>query len=297
VFEGRDERFAGIRGDTELRILFDDGRWLEGPSYSPQGRFLLFSDIPNDRVLRYDEVSGRVDTWARPAGFENGRTVDSQGRFISCQHGYRRVVRREHDGSTTVLADAYGGLPLNSPNDVVAHSDGSVWFTDPTYGILTEYEGHRALEQLGSRNVYRWAAGSGDAGFGDASLTAVSDALTQPNGLAFSTDETLLYVSDSERRTITVFDVEGAELRNGRPFASSGAGYDGLRLDDQGRVWAATGEGIHVYHPDGTLLGLLQLPEIAANLEFGGPQRNILYVTATTRLYAIRVTVEGAKRL
>lgn len=294
VFERRDARFDGIRGDSELRILFDDGRWLEGPSYSPQGRFLLFSDIPNDRVLRYDEVTGRVDVWAQPAGFENGRTVDSQGRFLSCQHGNRRVVRREHDGSTTVLADAYAGHPLNSPNDVVAHSDGSVWFTDPTYGILTEYEGHRAAELLGSRNVYRWAA---DPRSGDASLTVVTDALTQPNGLAFSPDESLLYVSDSERRTVTVFDVDGGELRSGREFASSHAGYDGLRLDDQGRVWAATGEGVHVYHPDGALLGVLRLPEIVANLEFGGPQRNLLYITATTRLYAIRVTVEGAKRL
>lgn len=294
VFERLDERFDGIRGDSELRILFDDGRWLEGPAYSPQGRFLLFSDIPNDRVLRYDEVSGRIDVWASPAGFANGRTVDTQGRFVECQHGYRRVVRREHDGSTSVLADAYGGLPLNSPNDVVARSDGSVWFTDPSYGILTEYEGHRSEEHIGSRNVYRWAAESGAV---DASLTAVVDILTQPNGLAFSPDERLLYVSDSELRTITVFDVDGDGLRNERPFASSDAGYDGLRLDDQGRVWAATGEGIHVYDRDGTLLGLLRLPEIAANLEFGGPQRNTLYITATTRLYAIRVTVEGAKRL
>jgi gluconolactonase len=289
VFERRDDRFEGIRGDTELRILFDDGRWLEGPSYSPQGRFLLFSDIPNDRVLRYDEVSGRVDVWSQPAGFENGRTVDAQGRFISCQHGNRRVVRREHDGSTTVLADAYNGLALNSPNDVVARSDGSVWFTDPTYGILTDYEGHRSVEQIGSRNVYRWAP--------DAPLAVVADTLTQPNGLAFSPDETLLYVTDSELRTITVFDVVHDELQNGREFASSAAGYDGIRLDDRGRLWAATGEGVHVYDPDGTLLGVLRLPEIAANLEFGGPQRNLLYITATTRLYVIRVTVEGAKRL
>ncbi len=289
VFERRDARFDGIRGDSELRILFDDGRWLEGPAYSPQGRLLLFSDIPNDRVLRYDEVSGRADVWEHPAGFANGRTVDPEGRFVSCQHGHRRVVRREHDGSTTVLADSYRGRRLNSPNDVVARSDGSVWFTDPTYGILTEYEGHRGTEEVGGRNVYRWAP--------DEPLAAVCDALTQPNGLVFSPDESLLYVSDSERRTITAFDVDGAELRNAREFASSHAGFDGMRVDTQGRVWAATGEGIHVYHPDGVLLGVLRLPETAANLEFGGPQRNVLYITATTRLYGIRVTVEGAKRL
>jgi gluconolactonase len=297
VFERRDERFASIRGDSQLRILFDDGRWLEGPAYSPQGRFLLFSDIPNDRVLRYDEVSGRVDVWEQPAGFTNGRTVDGQGRFVTCQHGYRRVVRREHDGSTTVLADAYDGRQLNSPNDVVAHSDGSVWFTDPSYGIMSDYEGHSGEELIGSRNVYRWSAGAStkDAGE-DARLTVATDALTQPNGLAFSPDESLLYVSDSEHGSITVFDVDDGALNGGRPFASSDVVYDGLRIDTEGRVWAAATDGIHVYDPDGTLLGVLGLPEIVANLEFGGPQRNLLYITATTRLYVIRLTVQGAKR-
>ncbi|MHA7984315.1 SMP-30/gluconolactonase/LRE family protein [Rathayibacter sp. CAU 1779] len=289
VFERRDARFDGIRGDSELRILFDDGRWLEGPAYSPQGRFLLFSDIPNDRVLRYDELSGRVDVWEHPAGFYNGRTVDPQGRFVSCRQGDRSVVRREHDGSTSVIADSYEGHRLNSPNDVVVRSDGSVWFTDPTYGILSDYEGHRGAEELGSRNVYRWSA--------DAGLAAVCTALTQPNGLAFSPDESQLYVTDSERRTISVFDVRGDRLDPGRELVSSDAAFDGLRIDTVGRLWVATTEGIHVYDPDGTLLGLLQLPETAANLEFGGPQRNLLYITATTRMYVIRVTVEGAKRL
>ena len=289
VFERKDARCDVIRGDSELRILFDDGRWLEGPAYSPQGRFLLFSDIPNDRVLRYDEVSGRVDVWSRPAGFENGRTVDPEGRFISCQHGNRRVVRREHDGAIRVLADAYDGRRLNSPNDVVARSDGSVWFTDPSYGILTEYEGHRGTEEIGSRNVYRWAP--------DAPLTVVCDSLTQPNGLAFSPDESLLYVSDSELRTITVFDVLGDAASAPRPFAANDAGYDGMRIDTEGRIWISTTEGVEIYHPDGILLGLLRLPETAANLEFGGPQRNLLYITATTRLYVIRLTVEGCPRL
>jgi gluconolactonase len=298
VFERRDARFAGIRGDTELRILFDDGRWLEGPSYSPQGRFLLFSDIPNDRALRYDELSGRVDTWEQPAGFPNGRTVDRQGRFVTCQHGLRRVVRREHDGSTTVLVQDHLGRRLNSPNDVVVHSDGSVWFTDPSYGIMSDYEGHRGDELIGSRNVYRLSedADSADAAPSDARLAVATDALTQPNGLAFSPDEALLYVSDSEHGTITVFDVV-AGLSGGREFASSDVVYDGLRVDSVGRVWAAATDGIHVYDPDGTLLGLLRTPEIVANLEFGGPQRNLLYITATTRLYVIRLTVQGARRL
>lgn len=292
VFEPRDARFEGIRGDTELRILFDDGRWLEGPAYSPHGRFLLFSDIPNDRVLRYDEVSGRVDVWASPAGFPNGRTIDIQGRFVECQHGHRRVVRREHDGSTSVIADAYSGLPLNSPNDVAAHSDGSLWFTDPSYGIMSDYEGHRADEAIGSRNVYRWSAAESE----DARLAIAADSLTQPNGLAFSPDESLLYVSDSDRRTITTFDVDGGALSGERLFASSDAVFDGLRVDTAGRVWAAATDGIHVYDPDGTLLGVLLLPEVAANLEFGGSQRNLLYITATTRLYVIRLTVQGAAK-
>ena len=291
VFESLDPRFAGIRGDREVRILFDDGRWLEGPAYSPQGRFLLFSDIPNDRVLRYDELSGRVEVWAHPAGFTNGRTVDPEGRFVQCEHGNRRVVRFEHDGSQRVIADAYAGHRLNSPNDVVVASDGAVWFTDPTYGILTDYEGHRSIEEIGSRNVYRWTPDAKDA-----RLTAVVDDLSQPNGLVFSPDESLLYVSDSDRDTVTVYDVVDGAPRNARLFATHDAGYDGMRVDSVGRVWAATGEGIHVYHPDGSLLGLLRLPETAANLEFGGPQRNLLYITATTRLYLIRVTVAGASR-
>lgn len=289
VFEQEDARFTGIRGDTELRILFDDGRWLEGPAYSPQGRFLLFSDNPNDRVLRYDEVSGRVDVWEHPAGFQNGRTVDRQGRFIACQHGERRVVRREHDGSSTVLADSFDGHRLNSPNDVVAHSDGSVWFTDPSYGILSDYEGHRADEELGSRNVYRWAP--------DAPLTVVSDAETQPNGLAFSPDESMLYITDSERRTIVAFDVENGSVSNRREFVSSDVVFDGLRIDTAGRLWVAASDGIQIFHPDGALLGRIRLPETAANLEFGGPQRNLLYITATTTLYVLRLTVEGARRL
>ena len=289
VFESRDPRFEGIGGDVELRILFDDGRWLEGPAYSPQGRFVLFSDIPNDRVLRYDELSGRVDVWAHPAGFTNGRTVDAEGRFVTCEHGNRRVVRTEHDGSTRVIADAYDGKRLNSPNDVAAHSDGSIWFTDPSYGIMTDYEGHRSDEEIGSRNVYRWHP--------EAPLAPVVETLTQPNGLVFSPDESLLYVGDSERRTITVFNVSSDGLSDGSELCALDTVVDGMRVDDAGRIWAATEEGIHVYDPDGSLLGLLRLPETASNLEFGGPQRNLLYITATTRFYVIRVKVTGASRL
>jgi gluconolactonase len=294
-----DERFVDIGGDRELRVLFDDGRWLEGPAYSPQGRFLLFSDIPNDRVLRYDEVSGRVDVWAHPAGFTNGRTVDREGRFIQCEHGNRRVVRFEHDGSPRVIADALDGKRLNSPNDVVAHADGSIWFTDPHYGIRSDYEGHRGDEEIGSRNVYRWSESDG--------LGVATSALDGPNGLAFSPDGSLLYVSDSEHCSIVVFPVEStfpvggtalahAVLGAPRTFATSQVVYDGLRIDVEGRVWAAAEDGIHVYHPDGTLLGRLHLPCTASNLEFGGPQRNTLYITATARLYVLRVNVQGVRK-
>ncbi|MFT4220910.1 MAG: SMP-30/gluconolactonase/LRE family protein [Microbacterium sp.] len=288
-FESLDSRFEGIGGDRELRVLFDDGRWLEGPAYSPQGRFLLFSDIPNDRVLRYDELSGSVDTWASPAGFTNGRTVDREGRFVQCEHGGRRVVRFGHDGSPAVIADAWDGKRLNSPNDVVAHSDGSLWFTDPHYGIRNDYEGHRGEEEIGSRNVYRWREDDG--------LAVASDALDGPNGLAFSPDETLLYVSDSERKSIARFSVDGGRLGGQTTFATADVVYDGLRVDTEGRVWAAAEDGVHIYHPDGALLGRLPMPHVVSNLEFGGPQRNMLYLTATSRLYVMRVTVQGVDKL
>lgn len=287
-FQVLDERFAGVGGDRFVQRVFDGGRWLEGPAYAPAGRFLLFSDIPNDRVLRYDEVSGRTDVFATPADFPNGRTLDPQGRFVSCEHGARRVTRLEHDGSVTVLADRWQGMRLNSPNDVVVRSDGSVWFTDPDYGIQSDYEGHRGTSEIGARHVFRLDPGTG-------ALDVVADDFVQPNGLAFSADEQRLFVVDSDRHTIRVFDVEGAALHGGEVFAADDLGYDGVRFDDEGRLWGAAQDGVHCYHPDGTLLGKLLLPEIVANLEFGGPQRNHLYLTATTSLYTLRVNVRGAR--
>ena len=170
---GAGRAVCGHRRRSDVDRLYADGRWLEGPAYHRAGRFVLFSDIPNDRVLRYDEISGRVDVFLAPAGFTNGRTVDRQGRFVTCEHGNRRVTRIEHDGSTKILADAFQGQPLNSPNDVVEHADGSIWFTDPTYGIKTDYEGHQATSAIGSTNVYRWAPSTGE-------LTAVSPTSPSP---------------------------------------------------------------------------------------------------------------------
>ena len=286
-FQVLDDRFAGIGGDRWVQRLFADGRWLEGPAYAPAGRFLLFSDIPGDRVLRYDEVSGRTEVFTTPADFPNGRTVDGRGRFVSCEHGARRVTRLEHDGSVTVLADAWQGRRLNSPNDVVVHSDGSVWFTDPSYGIHSDYEGHRGVSEIGARYVFRLDP--------DGSLAVVADDFSQPNGLAFTADERRLFVVDSEEHTIRAFDVAGGSLSGGELFASDPQGYDGIRFDDDGRLWAAAQDGVHCYDPDGTLIGKLLLPEIVANLTFGGPQRNVLYLTATTSLYALRVNVRGAR--
>jgi gluconolactonase len=286
-FEVLDPRFAGTGGDRSVARLFSGGRWLEGPAYHPAGRFVLFSDIPNDRVLRYDEVSERTDVFITQAGFTNGRTVDRQGRFVACEHGERRVTRIEHDGSIKVLATAYKGRRLNSPNDVVEHSDRSLWFTDPTYGIRTDYEGHEATSEIGSRNVYRLDPDNDN-------LTAVAEDFAQPNGLAFSPDERQLCIVDSELHRIKVFDVDHGKLSGGDLFCADDKGYDGIRFDHLGRLWGAAYDGLHCYDPDGSLIGKLRLPEITSNFTFGGRQRNHLYITATSSLYGIRVSFRGA---
>ena len=287
-FEALDERFARVHGDHAMERLFDDGRWTEGPAYFPAGRYLVFSDIPNDRMLRWDETTGAVGVFRQPAHYANGHTVDRMGRLISCEQGPRRVTRTEPDGSVTVLADRYRGDRFNSPNDVVEHSDGSVWFTDPSYGIDSDYEGHRADRELDGCHVYRIAP--------DGAVHRVTDDFAQPNGLAFSADESVLYIADSFRRHIRRFEVTGdGALTGGDVFASCGAGtFDGVRLDDGGRIWAATHEGLHCFAPDGTLIGKLHVPEIVSNLTFGGPRRNDLFITTASSVYAIRVTVNGA---
>ncbi len=287
-FEVLDERFAGTGGDRYVDRLYADGRWLEGPAYHPAGRFVLFSDIPNDRVLRYDEIGGRVETFLSPAGYTNGRTVDRQGRFVTCEHGGRRVTRIEHDGSTRVLADAFEGQPLNSPNDVVEHADGSIWFTDPSYGIRTDYEGHQATSAIGSHNVYRLDPSTDE-------LTAVCTDFAQPNGLAFAPDEQQLFIVDSELHHIRVFDVDHGKLSGGAVFAADDQGYDGIRFDHRGRLWGAAHDGLHCYDADGSLIGKLHLPEITANFTFGGPQRNQLYACSTSSLFSLRVNFRAAR--
>lgn len=286
-----DERFRGCAGDARTERIFTGGRWVEGPAYFPAGRYLVFSDIPNDRIMRWDETTGVVGVFRHGAGYANGHTVDRQGRLISCEHGNRRVTRTEHDGSVTVLADRLAdGRRFNSPNDVVERSDGSVWFTDPSYGIDTDYEGHQATSEIGACHVYRIDPVDGV-------VRIVADDFAMPNGLAFSADERRLYVVDTARKHLRRFDVAtDGGLTGGEVFAVCDAGtFDGVRLDASGRLWAAAHDGLHCFDPDGTLLGKLRFPEVVSNLTFGGPQRNLLFVTASTSVYALRVNFTGLR--
>lgn len=286
VYEAIDPRFD-VHGDRHAVRLFDGGRWLEGPAYHRAHRILLFSDIPNDRILRYDERTGSVDVFLHPAGFANGRTVDAEGRFIWCEHGGRRVVRLEHDGTLGVVADAYDGEPLNSPNDVVVHPDGAIWFTDPTYGIQSDYEGHAAAQRQAHRGVYRVDPRTGDV---EARITD----LVQPNGLCVADAGRTLFVTDSEAGALWRYAIaEDGTTTTGERISETDAGCDGIRMDAVGRIWLAAHDGVRCHAQDGTLLGRIPFPETVANLEFGGPQRNILYITATTSLYALRTTASA----
>jgi gluconolactonase len=296
-FEMLDERFAVcVKRSARLDHLYDGCRWAEGPAYFPAGRYVMWSDIPNDRMLRWDETTGTVGVLRQPAGNSNGNTVDRAGRLVSCEHGNRRVTRTEHDGSITVIADRFEGKRLNSPNDVVVQSDGSIWFTDPAYGIESDYEGNRGESEIGACHVYRVDAGTG-------ACRIVADDFDRPNGLAFSPNERLLYVSDTGTRRdpdgpphIRVFKVgDDGKLTNGAMFARCTVGvFDGFRLDEAGRIWTSAGDGVHCYDPDGTLIGKVLVPEPVANVVFGGLKRNRLFICATTSLYSVLLPVNGA---
>ncbi|MGN9908526.1 SMP-30/gluconolactonase/LRE family protein [Phytohabitans sp. LJ34] len=289
-FEILDERFAGYGGDAYLTRLHTGGRWLEGPAYFAAGRYLVFSDIPNDQILRWDETTGAVGVFRAPSGYANGNTVDRHGRLVTCEHGNRRVTRTEHDGSVTVLADRYRGQRLNSPNDVVERADGSIWFTDPSYGIDSDYEGYKSESEIDACNVYRVDPSSGE-------VRLVAGDFVRPNGLAFTLDERRLYIVDTREKHVRVFDVgDSGDLRGGEVFATCTAGsFDGMRLDHRGNVWVSAHDGVHVFAPDGTLIGKLLVPEIVSNLTFGGPRRNDLFVTATSAVYTLRVNVTAGR--
>jgi gluconolactonase len=283
---------------TKLEKLWSGARWAEGPAYFPAARHLIFSDIPNDRLLRFNESDDTTSVFLSPCGHQNGHTVDRQGRLIACEHSGRAITRTEHDGSRTVLASHYRGNRLNSPNDVVVKSDDSVWFTDPTYGIDSEYEGYTAQSEIGGSYVYRIDPADG-------AVTAIVTDMCKPNGLAFSPDETLLYVADtgmthdpSVAPVIRAFPItpDGRRVEPSSLVATCDAGmFDGFRVDTRGHIWTSTGAGVSCYHPDGTLLGKIPVPELVANLTFGGPRRNRLYIMGQTSLYALFVNAQGPK--
>lgn len=297
-YEIIDPRFADyIIPLCALEVLHRGMRWAEGPVYFPDVRHLLFSDIPNNRMLRWEEETGTVSQFRYPSNFSNGNTRDRQGRLITCEHGTRRVTRTEPDGGITVLATHFGSKRLNSPNDVVVQSDGTVWFTDPPYGILSDYEGYKAESEIGANYVYRL-----DPSTGQPRIEA--DDFDKPNGLAFSPDESLLYVADSGRshgedrpHHVRVFKVgTDGTLSGGEIFAEIDPGIpDGLRVDTDGNVWISAGDGVHCYAASGKLLGKLLIPETVANMTFGGPRRNRLFITATSSLYAVYLNTAGVQ--
>jgi gluconolactonase len=288
-----DPRFGGlVVGHEIVERLWTGGRWLEGPVWFGDGHYLLFSDIPNNRILRWDERTGRVEPYREPSDNANGNTRDLVGRLVTCEHLTRRVTRTNHDGTITVLMDSYDGKPLNAPNDVIVSRDGAVWFSDPGWGITGNYEGDQADEQIG-RYVWRIDPSSG-AG------SPVIEGMDRPNGLCFSPDETRLYVVDIGH--IRVFDMDGARPVNGRVFVDMApGGSDGIRCDRDGNLWAAAGDGgagfdgVHCYAPDGTLLGRIHLPETCSNLVFGGVKKNRLFMTASRSLYSVYVEALGAQ--
>jgi len=296
-FEVVDKRFARyVLPNASLERIAEGCRWTEGPVWFGDGGYLLFSDIPNNRILRWIEGVG-VSVYRQPSQNSNGHTRDQEGRLISCLHGARSVVRTEHDGRITVLADSYKGGRLNSPNDVVVKSDGSIWFTDPHYGIIMDYEGERAEEELPC-HVYRLDPRTGVLGI-------VSDEFDCPNGLCFSPDESLLYVAetgrmheDNGRREIRVFPVADAasgKLGKGRRFYTPDVGIaDGFRADEDGNIWTSAGDGVHCVSPGGELLGKIRLPSIVSNVCFGGRHRSRLFICATQEVYAVYLDRRGA---
>lgn len=293
-FEVIDPSFeACFIGHARVERLWSGARWSEGPVWFAAGRYLLWSDIPNNRILRWDETDGSVSTFRQPSNNTNGHTVDREGRLVSCEHLTRRVTRTEHTGAVTVIADSFEGKRLNSPNDVVVRSDGSIWFTDPSYGILMDYEGARAESEIGACHVY-CVSPEGD-------IRIAADDYVKPNGLAFSPDETELYIADTGithdaggPRHIRKHKVTGDALGPGEVFATCTEGvFDGFRFDRDGRIWTSAADGVHCLDKNGTLIGKVHIPEMVANVCFGGPKLNRLFICGTTSLYSVFLNVNG----
>lgn len=290
-----DNRFRRyIIGNTVIKRLYTGTLWAEGPAWNGVGRYLVWSDIPNNVQMRWIEDDGRVTTFRNPAGNSNGNTFDYEGRQISCEHGGRRVVRYEPNGTVTVIAEKFQGKRLNSPNDAVVHPDGGIWFTDPMYGIRGNYEGFRSDSELPVA-VYRADSKAGQ-------VDKVSDEAGGPNGICFSPDYKKLYVADTGMpRDIKVWDIDGKALRNGKRFVQldiPGTGApsaaDGIRCDTDGNIWAGARPGVQVIAPSGERIGMIRLPETCANVCFGGAKRNRLFMTASQSLYAVYVETTGA---
>lgn len=301
-----DKRFAKIKiGNTSIQRVATGYQWAEGPAWNGAGRYLIWSDIPNDRQMRYLDEDSHVSQLRSPAGNSNGNTFDWQGRQLSCEHGNRRVVRYDQTGAVTVIADKFEGKPFNAPNDIVVHPDGDIWFTDPGYGILGYYEGHKEKLEL-KEAVYRVDGKTG-------AVAKVADDLYKPNGLCFSPDYKKLYICDTGSthypeapKNIRVYDVQGKAIRNGRQYISmdlpgKGAGLaDGIRADVEGNIWVGAGwvgagyDGVHIFASDGARIGQILLPEMCANLCFGGVKRNRLFMAASQSLYSVYVETQGA---
>ncbi|CAM5761882.1 SMP-30/gluconolactonase/LRE family protein [Bosea minatitlanensis] len=287
---------SAIVANARVELIHSGMRWSEGPVYFADGDYYLWSDIPNDRMLRWVDGGG-VSVFRSPSNHANGNTRDRQGRLVTCEHGGRRVTRTEPDGSITVLADRFQGKRLNSPNDVVVKSDDTVWFTDPDYGILSDYTGNRGEGELGANHVFRLDPATGE-------LESATAAMIKPNGLAFSPDESILYIADTSithdpegHHHIMAWDVvDGRKLANPRVFAVIEPGIsDGFRVDADGNVWTSAGDGVQCYAPDGALIGKIRLPEQCVNLTFGGPKRNRLFIACASSVYAVYVGQRGAQ--